>query len=452
MFLEKDAEENNTQNDSNEKRIGKSVAERTLRRTEFIYHAVRERTGRRECEPIMNEKVKVVWITYGPFESYVRLFDELGKIYPGYDLTMIVVRNTVSKKRQREIQKGAKTRIIWLDFDTRAIRLLAFPYLTLLKIRGKLPDTTLPGSFDGLDEFLEKERPDVVIGYLWFMPATWQAARYCRRRDKRFLLFEEMKRFPLQAAQRLFAKLLMRILRKLIFKQTERILPLTKEGLAFSMEQLPLTPEEKRKITLLPAPIAFGATKGRVARRASGKLRILMVARFVPYKRHDDLIAAVAALSPTERAKVRITFIGKGPLRQRIEELAQEKGVDAEFIEQVPHEQMTDIYARHDALVLPSHNEAIGFVVIEAMVSGLSVIVSDTVGATTYIEEGKTGLIFKTGDPEDLAARIRMLFDTRRRQEIGARAQKEITKNYSVGRIALRLDRIIRGVDGETKI
>ena len=62
-------------------------------------------------------------------------------------------------------------------------------------------------------------------------------------------------------------------------------------------------------------------------------------------------------------------------------------------------------------LVFPSENyETFGRVVIEAFAVGTPVVASDLRGNARLVEEGRTGRYFRTGDSEDLAAKIDNLF------------------------------------------
>jgi len=58
-------------------------------------------------------------------------------------------------------------------------------------------------------------------------------------------------------------------------------------------------------------------------------------------------------------------------------------------------------------LLLPSRFDSFGMVVVEAMASGLPVIVSDMVGSRELVEEGRNGFVVPVGNPKALADRMR---------------------------------------------
>ena len=82
-------------------------------------------------------------------------------------------------------------------------------------------------------------------------------------------------------------------------------------------------------------------------------------------------------------------------------------------------------------LVLPSIQDGFGLVVLEAMASGLPVIVSDHVGAKDCVREGVDGFIVPVRDIEALADRLLWLHDhPSQRDAMGARA-RERAMGYS---------------------
>ena len=68
-----------------------------------------------------------------------------------------------------------------------------------------------------------------------------------------------------------------------------------------------------------------------------------------------------------------------------------------------------------DLFVLPSLHESFGLVVLEAMASGLPVIVTDQVGALDYVVDGENGFVVSAGSVEQLADKIKF-FDSSRDQ------------------------------------
>lgn len=82
-----------------------------------------------------------------------------------------------------------------------------------------------------------------------------------------------------------------------------------------------------------------------------------------------------------------------------------------------------DAYRTADIFCLPSVEEGFGMVVLEAMASGLPVVVSDQVGAADLIENGTDGLVVRMGDTESLVKALSALVsDEEHRRRIGSAA------------------------------
>jgi glycosyltransferase involved in cell wall biosynthesis len=64
------------------------------------------------------------------------------------------------------------------------------------------------------------------------------------------------------------------------------------------------------------------------------------------------------------------------------------------------------VYAKSNVLVLPSLSDGFGFVVAEAMASGVPVIVTPNTGAADLVVDGKNGFIVPTRDRDAISDRL----------------------------------------------
>jgi glycosyltransferase involved in cell wall biosynthesis len=88
--------------------------------------------------------------------------------------------------------------------------------------------------------------------------------------------------------------------------------------------------------------------------------------------------------------------------------------------------------------VFPSIYEAFGIVLLEAMACGKPVVASNVGGIPFVVEEGKTGLLFESGNVEDLADKIvTILKDEELREKMGE-AGRERAKEFTWDKIAER--------------
>lgn len=89
---------------------------------------------------------------------------------------------------------------------------------------------------------------------------------------------------------------------------------------------------------------------------------------------------------------------------------------------------MPEIYQRADVLVLPSLAEGSALVVLEAMSSGLPVVVTPNVGADA-VRDGVEGFVVPIRSPELIAQRLSTLSeDSELRHSMGKRARSRVAQ------------------------
>lgn len=94
-----------------------------------------------------------------------------------------------------------------------------------------------------------------------------------------------------------------------------------------------------------------------------------------------------------------------------------------------------DILAASDIFVLPSDNEALPTVLIEAGAAALPVIATRVGGIAEIIEEGETGLLIEVQNPGQLADAIRQLTQApERARSMGEAARCSVSERFSIGR------------------
>ena len=165
------------------------------------------------------------------------------------------------------------------------------------------------------------------------------------------------------------------------------------------------------------------STLKQAERVAHDVFRLLYVGRLEREKGFDVLLDA------WRRADVdgELLVAGDGPIAAT--------GPAVRALGFVPREELPELYASADALVLPSVRTATflepwGLVVNEAMQQGTPVIASDAVGAVAggLVRDGRNGLVAPAGDPEALATRIRVAaINPELRERLGTAARADVT-------------------------
>jgi phosphatidyl-myo-inositol alpha-mannosyltransferase len=145
-----------------------------------------------------------------------------------------------------------------------------------------------------------------------------------------------------------------------------------------------------------------------------------------PRKGLPVLLAAVPALRRAfPGARVLVAGRGEtGPEEAR--ELLGEDAAAVEFLGPLSDEDKARLLTSVDAYVAPqTGGESFGIVLVEAMSAGTAVVASDLGAFRRVLDDGRAGVLFRTGDSEDLARTlVELLGDPERRAavaEAGAR-------------------------------
>ncbi|KAH6824785.1 sulfoquinovosyldiacylglycerol 2 [Perilla frutescens var. hirtella] len=128
--------------------------------------------------------------------------------------------------------------------------------------------------------------------------------------------------------------------------------------------------------------------------------------------------------------EARIAFIGDGPYRAELERMFV--GMPVVFTGMLQGEELSQAFASGDIFAMPSESETLGFVVLEAMSSGLPVVAARAGGIPDIISEdqqGKTGYLYNPGDLDDFLSKLEpLLHDQELRERIGKAARAEMEK------------------------
>src|SRR5204863_994318 len=109
-----------------------------------------------------------------------------------------------------------------------------------------------------------------------------------------------------------------------------------------------------------------------------GQLKMLFVGQIVPHKGLDTAVEALTSLKARKgHSSLKLSIAGGSvvpdyvaALRAKVGALGLEDNVD--FLGELPHEQLPEIYRQHDILLFPSFcDEGLGMSMLEAMASGL---------------------------------------------------------------------------------
>ena len=122
----------------------------------------------------------------------------------------------------------------------------------------------------------------------------------------------------------------------------------------------------------------------------------------------------------------------------RLHEMRERLGISdvVTFLGKREQETLPYHYSAAEVCVVPSHYESFGMVALEAMACGTPVIASRVGGLTFTVQDGRTGFLVPSDDPETLAEKLALLLsDEGLRQQMGLRAA-DLSSRYGWPRVA----------------
>jgi len=135
---------------------------------------------------------------------------------------------------------------------------------------------------------------------------------------------------------------------------------------------------------------------------------VIYIGRLHPSKGVDDLIHAFRLIK-NEGIDAKLYIIGQGPANVFLKNLTIELGLqdDITFVGHLSKPDVVNRFSSAGVAVVPSHSEAFGFTVIEAMSLKTCVIGANNTGIKEIILHNETGLLFETGNVVDLAFNLK---------------------------------------------
>jgi glycosyltransferase involved in cell wall biosynthesis len=153
-------------------------------------------------------------------------------------------------------------------------------------------------------------------------------------------------------------------------------------------------------------------------------------------KNHVQLVEAVARLR-ARGLPAEALIVGEGPTREEIQARASALGVALQIHITGLQAQVAPFLAAMDVGVLTSTSvETLSLSALEAMATGLPMVMSDTGGASEIVESGRDGFLFPVGDTDALVARLIQCADPEVRAALGAAALAKVHGHFTYDRMA----------------
>jgi glycosyltransferase involved in cell wall biosynthesis len=159
---------------------------------------------------------------------------------------------------------------------------------------------------------------------------------------------------------------------------------------------------------------------------------VCMIARFDPQKAYDDFIEALRLLN-NEDVDCHFLCIGDGFLRPAMEKIVSDQGLQNRITFLGSRKDVPEILADCDIVVLASHHEGLPITILEAMASGLPVVVSDVGGCKEAVIHDETGFLIPPGDSRGMAQAIEKLIENKElARSMGQAGSQRVGKYFDI--------------------
>ncbi len=307
---------------------------------------------------------------------------------------------------------------------------------TVLKSRQLLGISSLV-DFE-LSKHLKKTDADIVIiGSSPWSLNTWIIKRWAQKNAIPYVIFSEP---PNQNRSKL-NRIIKNVIGKLLFKDAAAFAGVTKKTCETIVELY----DFNKPTFVLPyysdlsnfISIPHRSSKNRVT-------NFLFLGELTHRKRLDLPIEALKRV----RKAFELNVVGDGPLRQELEKSTNNiQHGKIIFHGKVAYSEVHNILANTDFLLLPSEHDGFGMVVVEALAAGVPVIASDHVmSAVEFIENGKNGWLFKTGNVQELEKVINLAIDSDNSWSMMSINARESLKEYDATKLSNEFYSFLQGL------
>ncbi len=199
---------------------------------------------------------------------------------------------------------------------------------------------------------------------------------------------------------------LLRPIIKYIWKEAHRVIA-NSEGL----KDLALKTNTQQAIEVIPNGVDTSKFFPRVALRPAKEVIVTVGAtRITERKGIKHLLEAMYILRD-EYPELRAEFMGDGSAKEELIRYTQAQGLTEKvtFLGRIQSDKTPQYYQRASIFVLPSYNEGMSNALLEALATGLPLIVTNTGGSHELVTENQNGLYIEKKSAESIAVALRRI-------------------------------------------
>lgn len=136
------------------------------------------------------------------------------------------------------------------------------------------------------------------------------------------------------------------------------------------------------------------------------KILVISAGELIERKNHEVIIRALGKLQDPD---IYYAIAGKGPLLNRLKQVASEVGISDRVLFLGFRTDVFELYHAADISAFPSKIEGLGLAGVEAMAAGIPLVSSNVHGILDYVIDGKTGYAIPPNDVDGFASALEKL-------------------------------------------
>jgi glycosyltransferase involved in cell wall biosynthesis len=198
----------------------------------------------------------------------------------------------------------------------------------------------------------------------------------------------------------------------------------------------------KKKIVTMNNAIDIGLYQFKERDSEKKDIRLIYVGRLYKEKGIDTIFPAMKILAESDlEHSYSVDIVGDGCEAKMLVNLAKDLKAEARFFGAVPNVKVKAFLNNADILIVPSRviSDSSSMITIEAMATGLPVVVSDIPALLRIISDEQSGFIFKAGHPQSLSDTILRCLNTIKgsnnishNARMAVKTNHNMTQNYQV--------------------
>jgi glycosyltransferase involved in cell wall biosynthesis len=274
------------------------------------------------------------------------------------------------------------------------------------------------------------------------------------------------RKIPLLLTKQMGSYIMKRdVLHRITYAHVDRVLAISNVLRTNVLETTPMRPERVVVLHHAVDTEEFSPARGdriRIRREFGindAETLVGFVGRFSPGKGHEDLLEALRLLKP-RFPLVRCLIIGEASLGEKVYEQeirAMTTRLDLDSVVRFAgfRPDIPALMSAFDVFAFPSHAEAFGIVLIEAMAMERPVVSTNCDGVLDIVVDGTTGVSVPPRNPGKFAAGLaRLIVDPSLRERMGRAGRHRVQQMFNQSTRIERLEEIYQEVllEGERRL